>query len=116
MLSSLRFHGGIVKKWTTFEGEEQARGQAVLSLDVERSFSLDPTMFRKSVDSMLRVLSENDWVAICFVEGEALNWYPELLNVLHDHGHEVGSHGFRHQNQQKYSVSELETELERSLA
>ena len=104
-----------MKKWTTFEQEEQATPHAVLSVDVERSFASEPDIFRQSVRSMLDSFSSRNWIATCFVEGEALTWYPELLQELAAAGHEVGSHGYRHRDQRGWSRAELEEDLDRSL-
>jgi hypothetical protein len=86
-----------------------------VSIDVEQSFAPDPKAFEESVESMLSAFSARGWKMTCFVEGEAAARIPGLLKTLAEAGHEVGCHGFVHQDQRMLSSEELSADVDRAL-
>lgn len=104
-----------MKESTIFTDTEQVIPTYALSVDVERSYSSSPELFEESLENLLMLLSQRKWKATLFVEGEAAAAHPGMLRTLHDQGHEIGSHGFRHEDQRKWSRETLKRDLEKSL-
>ncbi len=100
---------------TTFDTPEQVNRFLALTVDVEQSFAPSFEIFEKSVESMLETFSARGWVATCFVEGAAAEKCPGLLRSLADAGHEVGSHGYRHQDQRILDEQALQQDVDRAL-
>lgn len=104
-----------MKESTTFNSQEQVKRFLALTVDVEQSYAPSLKLFEKSVQDMLAVFSANGWKTTCFVEGAVVDRCPGLLRLLSNAGHEVGSHGYRHQDQRTLSREELERDLDRAL-
>ncbi len=104
-----------MNKSTIFERVEQGAPPLAITVDVENSFARTPEIFVHSVHEMLAVLAARKVRVTAFVQGEAAAAHPDLLRTIHDSGHEVGSHGFVHQDQRKLSRTALQQDLERSL-
>ena len=100
---------------STYAAKEQVEGTVAISVDVEMSYSPSREAFVKSIHCMLRTFEELELRVTCFVQGEATEVYPAILSDIAGAGHEVGSHGYTHRNQQDLTKQELEKDLERSL-
>ena len=100
---------------TIFERVEQGAPPLAITVDVETSFAKHPDVFAHSIQEMLAVLASRKVSVTAFVQGEALQTHPDLLQLLQDGGHEVGSHGFRHQDQRGLSREELREDIEKAL-
>ena len=104
-----------MKESTTFNSLEQVKPLVAVSIDVEQSFAPDPKAFEESVQSMLAAFSARGWKVTCFVEGDVAAQIPGLLKTLAEAGHEVGCHGFVHQDQRMLSPEELGADVDRAL-
>ncbi len=56
---------------------------------------------------LLQVLSTNNAKAVFFVTGKLIEEYPEVIRIIHRHGHEIGFHGYIHEHMDNLSMSEL---------
>jgi peptidoglycan/xylan/chitin deacetylase (PgdA/CDA1 family) len=64
---------------TKFYGSEEPTGELVA-----------PTR------QVLRLLRDQKTTITFFILGQVARWYPDLVREIHDHGHEIGSHGMYH--------------------
>ena len=51
----------------------------------------------RSIDYLLRLLSQSDNSATFFILGEVFDWYPEAIQSIKEEGHEIAYHGHNHQ-------------------
>lgn len=69
-----------------------------------------------STERLLRLLGETETRATFFVLGWNADRFPDLVKRILDAGHEIGSHGYRHQVVYSLSPDEFREDLERSMA
>jgi len=62
---------------------------------------------------ILRALAKHDQAATFFVVGEIYDWYPDLVDEIHEEGHEVAYHS--HTHTPFNNSSSLQREMERSV-
>ncbi len=65
----------------------------------------------KYTDIILDILKENDVKATFFVIGENAAIYPEKVKRIHDEGHEIGNHTFKHVYISECSADRISKEL-----
>ena len=71
------------------------------------------------VNSTLRIinmLEETDNKATFFIVGDVVEKFPDLVMEIQQRGHEIGSHGFRHNLVYDYTESQFETDIAASIA
>jgi polysaccharide deacetylase family protein (PEP-CTERM system associated) len=68
-------------------------------------------MLEESVYPLLDILDKNQAKATFFTTDLVVQKYPDLIKKIHDHGHEIGSHGFRHTRLESLSKTDFETLL-----
>ena len=113
-----------VDQW--FEGTlPQKRTANVLSIDVEDWYhGLDPDTGNwdeyehrivRSTRRVMRILRRGGARATFFVLGDVAENHPELVREIHEDGHEVASHGCRHQFVYNLTPKEFEADVARSI-
>lgn len=60
---------------------------------------------------LLGILSEHHASATFFVIGNKVKSFPEIVQKIHDEGHEIGSHSFSHLNLTKLSSDKVKKEI-----
>ncbi len=91
---------------------------AVMSFDVERDAPPYLSTYRGIEEGLPRILELLDRVGIratFFVTGNVALRYPDLVEEILRHGHELGSHGFAHIRYDRVSPSEGIRDVEKSL-
>lgn len=95
----------------------------IISIDVEdwyhsaylRGYSNKPEpQLHLSVPPILKLLKKYDTKATFFVLGDAAEKNPEVIEMIHEEGHEIASHGFSHKEIWKLSREEFIKEIERT--
>jgi polysaccharide deacetylase family protein (PEP-CTERM system associated) len=100
----------------------------VMSIDVEawfhvenlrgvvsrESWSRRELRLERTMDRMLELMAENDVKATCFVLGWVAERTPGLVRRLTAAGHEVASHGYRHDLVHELTPAELLSDVRRS--
>jgi len=66
--------------------------------------------------NILDILDEYGVKATFFVLGWVAEYYPKLIREIHDRGHEVASHGYKHQLVYDLSLKEFQEDTRRSKA
>lgn len=69
---------------------------------------------RVSISRLLELLDEQDVPAGFFVPGLVAENYPEMIKRIHDAGHELGNHGYRHNASRDEDPKMLREEYERA--
>ncbi len=98
---------------------------AALTVDVEDGVSIamqdffniqmDPTdRVITNMNIILSMFDQNQVKATFFILGEIVEKYPELLRQIDKEGHEVGVHGYHHDQMFRLSPQKLETDLSRA--
>jgi peptidoglycan-N-acetylglucosamine deacetylase len=75
--------------------------------------SLD-TQVAEATDGLLKLMNKYDVKATFFILGSVAEKYPELIKIIHESGHEIGSHAYSHTILQKLGKEAFEKELELS--
>lgn len=57
----------------------------------------------KSTPKILDILKEEGVKATFFVQGQNVNYYPEIFKRIHDEGHAIGHHSYSHDYNYLYS-------------
>jgi peptidoglycan/xylan/chitin deacetylase (PgdA/CDA1 family) len=70
---------------------------------------------RVGVPRILALLARHEIPATFFVPGINAERYPNLLRAMHDAGHEIGHHGYRHRNPTAMSLDEERAGLEQGI-
>jgi polysaccharide deacetylase family protein (PEP-CTERM system associated) len=100
----------------------------VMSIDVEAWFHVEnlrgivpreswarrELRLERTMDRMLELMAENDVKATCFVLGWVAERKPDLLRRLTAAGHEVASHGYRHDLVHELTPAEFLSDVRRS--
>uniref|UniRef100_A0A7C3UCX4 DUF3473 domain-containing protein n=1 Tax=Geoglobus ahangari TaxID=113653 RepID=A0A7C3UCX4_9EURY len=68
-----------------------------------------------SVKFILDILDKYNVKATFFVLGSAVEDHPEALEMIHDRGHEIGSHAYSHEPLYKLTREKFEEEIKRSI-
>lgn len=68
----------------------------------------------ESTDVLLNLLKKNNTSATFFVLGSVAEKYPNYIKMIHESGHEIGSHAYSHKTLQNLGQYEFEQELIRS--
>ena len=79
------------------------RVKLVLSFDIESNFGIlnspgSSKTIELFLDSISKVLREMEVLATFFIQGDLIELFPEKLKGLADNGHELGLHGYKHEN------------------
>ena len=67
-----------------------------------------------AVKPILRILDEHGVSATFFVLGIVAEKYPEVVEKIHENGHEIASHGYSHKRLHELSKEEFEDDLRKS--
>ena len=97
----------------------------ILSIDVEEWFHYEyflrhdpPKTFRlpKVIPALLNILSKRNTRATFFCVGEVARDQPEIIESIHEAGHEIGSHNYVHKPLWEFSDREvIESDLRKSI-
>ena len=63
---------------------------------------------------ILELFSEHEVKGTFFILGQVAEHYPKLIRKIHDHGHEIGVHGYDHYKFQTMSRDEAHDQLKRA--
>jgi peptidoglycan-N-acetylglucosamine deacetylase len=77
--------------------------------DIDRSIVDDQVI--KATDALLKLLDKYHTKATFFVLGEIAAKHPDYIKMLHDGGHEIGSHTYSHTTLHKLGQKRFEEEL-----
>jgi polysaccharide deacetylase family protein (PEP-CTERM system associated) len=67
-----------------------------------------------ATDGLLKLLDKYDVKATFFILGKVAEKIPEYIKLLHEAGHEIGSHGYSHTMLNKLGKAGFEDEIKRS--
>jgi polysaccharide deacetylase family protein (PEP-CTERM system associated) len=65
----------------------------------------------ESTSRIINMLDDTNNKATFFIVGDVVEKFPELVAKIYRHGHEVASHGFRHNLVYDYTKSQFETDI-----
>lgn len=69
----------------------------------------------KNVDTIFRLLSQNNQSATFFCLGWIAREYPNVIRCIHENGHEIASHSDRHQLAYEQSRKAFSEDIKRSI-
>lgn len=70
----------------------------------------------RNTELLLTLLQKHQVTATFFVLGWVADRFPGLIRTIHQQGHEIGSHGYAHQQLTNLSPEAFEADLARSMA
>lgn len=68
----------------------------------------------EATDRILKLLNKHDTKVTFFVLGRLAEKYPDYIKMLHENGHEIGSHTYSHTTLSKAGRQNFEEEMKRS--
>lgn len=89
-----------------------------LSIDMEQDCPPFLSTYRgveEGTPLFLKLLREQNIPATFFTTGDVAKRYPQIMQEIIDHGHELGSHGYSHKRFDSMSEQEAEQEIVKSL-
>jgi len=76
---------------------------------------LDDGYTENVVHEILNILKKYNARATFFTVGRIIKWYPNLLNIIKNYGHEIAYHGYSHKMLHKMDEKEFILELENGM-
>jgi polysaccharide deacetylase family protein (PEP-CTERM system associated) len=95
----------------TVDFEDWYQGLEIHKIDTWHKF--EPRIERNCV-KILEILKAYDVKATFFVLGYLAEKFPDLIKMIHNLGHEIGSHGFSHTQVFRLSRGEFDSEIKRT--
>lgn len=97
---------------------EESRGQLLMCFDFEGSYGMPyslPYDLNRATELILTELARYDAHAVFFVVGRMVEEHPNVVHALAAAGHEIGLHGYEHDNLSHYDTDALSL-LDKNLA
>jgi peptidoglycan/xylan/chitin deacetylase (PgdA/CDA1 family) len=94
------------------------RGRLLVCFDFEGSYGMPhkvPFDVRRSARLILDELAQHSAQAVFFIVGRMVEDHPEVVRDIADAGHEIGLHGYEHDDLSRYDAEAL-TLLDKNLA
>jgi polysaccharide deacetylase family protein (PEP-CTERM system associated) len=95
----------------TVDFEDWYQGLEIHKVDTWHRFE---SRIERNCQKILGILKAHDVRATFFVLGYLAEKYPNLIKMIHDLGHEVGSHGFSHSQVFRLTPEQFSRELSRT--
>lgn len=95
----------------TIDFEDWYQGLEIYKVDTWHKFE---TRIDRYCGQILELLDKCDTKATFFVLGYVAEKHPGLIKTIHDAGHEIGSHGYGHNQVFKLSPEEFSSEITRT--
>lgn len=100
-----------IKNAFTVDLEEWFHISGVPSLQDMKRWDDFESRIEDNTHRLLKILDDHDVKATFFVLGWIAEKYPRLVKQIHDAGHEIGNHGYRHRSVHSMSSEEFEEDL-----
>ena len=98
--------------FTCNAAEPPVRRRANNEMKIALTFDDGPC--KEYTEEILEILDEYGIKATFFVIGKCCENYPELLESIHSHGHEIGNHTYSHSRMRKLESKTLKEEIRRT--
>ena len=95
----------------TIDFEDWYQGLEIHKVDTWGNFD---SRIERNCHKILEILSKHDVKATFFVLGYLAEKNPELIKMIHEAGHEIGSHGYSHTQIFRLTPDQFNTELART--
>ena len=102
-----------MKNILTIDVEDWYQGNAHISYRDAAGYE---SRIERSVDRLLSILGASHIRATFFVLGHLAESHGEVVRRIHEHGHEIATHGYSHEMAYRQARSVFEEELHRSIA
>ena len=76
-----------------------------IALTIDAAWGDDKTEF------IIKTLDKYNIKATFFLCGTWVRQYPDMVKLIHEHGHEIGNHSLTHPHMSKLSASQIQDEL-----
>jgi len=103
-----------IKNAFTVDLEEWFHISGVPSLQDIKRWDDFESRIEDNTHRLLKILDDHDVKATFFVLGWIAEKYPGLVKQIHDAGHEIGNHGYRHKLINRMTKDEFKKDLLRS--
>jgi len=90
--------------------------KAAFSVDIEPDLKTGSFKgIERGLPILIGILNQSNIKATFFVTGKVIQKYPALIRGLHQKGHEIALHGYRHLRYDTLSVSEKKKDLQKAV-
>lgn len=69
-------------------------------------------VYEEGLPKLLELYKKHNIKTTFFITGKFAENFPETIRLINDSGHEIGSHGYRHEVDQAFDVLSLEDQIE----
>lgn len=107
----------IHKEGDTGDPEDEITGDLPEDTNVEKkkiALTFDDGPHPKYTPEMLDGLKERNVKATFFLLGEEVEKYPEIVKQMHDDGHLIGNHSYKHEQLSKLSMEQACQQVSRT--
>ncbi|MEY8390269.1 polysaccharide deacetylase family protein [Lachnospiraceae bacterium 45-W7] len=101
----------------TGESEGQETGDSDLQVQSEKkkvALTFDDGPHPEYTPEMLAVLKEKNVKATFFLLGEMVEKHPEIVKQIHEEGHVIGNHSYKHEQLSKLTLEQACEQVERT--
>ncbi len=95
----------------TVDFEDWYQGLEIIPLETWGNYE---ARIERNCHNILEILNRNSTKATFFVLGYLAEKFPGLIKMIHNEGHEIGSHGFSHSQVFRLTPDEFDNEIKRT--
>ena len=106
-VASIGFFGATANVFNSNDNAPIYRGTG----DKQVSLMINVYWGTEYLDDMLAIFDKYGVTTTFFVGGSWVAQYPEMLQKIYSHGHEIGNHGYYHKNQGSLSYNDNVNEI-----
>ncbi len=104
-----------MKNMLTFDIEEWFQVNKFSAIFPYEKWEDCETRIERDLATILRILDSYNTRATFFILGWIAERHPEMVRDIHNRGHEVASHGYKHRTIDSMAPDEFKADLERSI-
>lgn len=78
------------------------------------SFAINVDWGEEYLPEMIKIMDQQKIKCTFFLTGRWTEKFPEMAQLIADHGHEIGNHGYKHDSPNQMSLENLQGDIQKS--